>query len=51
MMHPYFPVPFDGLGADIEFHELSEGQEVTINKTVKVNSRNYIIHKFHTLTQ
>ena len=38
MMHPYFPVPFDGLGADIEFHELSEGQEVTINKTVKVNS-------------
>lgn len=38
MTHPYFPVPFDGLGANIEFHELREGEELIINNSIKVNS-------------
>ena len=38
LSHPYFPVPFDGLGATIKFHELKVGEELTINNSVKINT-------------
>jgi len=38
MTHPFFPVLFDQLGADVVFREMAEGEELLLGDSVKINS-------------